>query len=212
MNALRRDPSARLDCMRRSLAHLTAAAITHLFPEAVIAAGAAVENGFLCDVDLPLALTPDDLPRIEQQVRELRRRDAPFEREVVSHAEAMSRFADNPYAAEVVEELPDGEAVSLVRLGDYRALAGGPLVASASEIGPFRLQAVSGAYWRGDERRPVLQRIHGTAWPTQEELDEHLEKLEEAQRRDHRRLGRELGLFFTHPTAPGMPPTGYRRA
>ena len=205
MNAPRRDPSATLDRMRRSTAHLAAAAITDLFPEAMIATCAPVESGFHVDVDLPGTLTPDDLPRIEARMREIQRRDEPFARQEISRPEALSRFAGNAFAVECIEEMPGDVPVTFVRLGDYLALGSGSLVESAGEIGAFRLLAVSGAYWRGDERRPMLQRIRGTAWPTQDELDAHLEQLEAAQRQDHRRLGRELGLFFTHPTAPGMP-------
>lgn len=205
MNAPRRDPTSDLDRMRHSAAHLMAAAIEQLFPNARFAIGPPVDNGFFYDVDLPRSLTPDDLGRIEERMRKLQLQNEPFEREVVSRDEALRRFAGNPYKVEIIDEIPDGEEITTYRLGDFLDLCRGPHVASAGEVGPFRLRDVSGAYWRGDEQRPMLQRIHGTAWPTQEELDGYLEKLEEANRRDHRRLGRDLGLFFTHPTAPGMP-------
>ncbi len=205
MNAPRRDPSANLGRLRRSAAHLAAAAIQHLYPEVVIAGVAPVENGFHVDVALPHAITPDDLPRIEDRMRALKHRDVPFELDDLLRAQALLRFASNPYAAEAIGDRIEGKPMPIVRLGDYLGLGEGPVVDSAGEIGSFHLTAVSGAYWRGDERRPMLQRVHGTAWPTQVELDGHLERLEEARKRDHRRLGREIGLFFMHPTAPGMP-------
>ncbi len=205
MNAPRRDPSDNLDQLRRSAAHLACAAIRQVFPEAVIATGSAVENGFQCDIDLPHSLTPDDLGRIDERMLDLQRQNEPFLREIVSRDEALRRLAGNAYAVEIVDRMPPGEPITLVGIGNSVAVVEGSVVTAAGEIGPFRLQQVSGAYWRGDERRPMLQRIHGTVWPTQHELDEHLERIEEAKRRDHRRLGRELGLFFTHATAPGMP-------
>jgi threonyl-tRNA synthetase len=205
MNAPHRDQADALDRLRRSAAHLAAAAIRQLYPEAVIATCGVVDTGFHCDVDLPRALAPDDLAGIERAMRELQRRAVPIERERVSREEALRCLAGNSYACEIIDEMPAGEPVEIARLGDGVTINDGPMVDMADRIGAFRLQTVSGAYWRGDERRPMLQRLHGTAWPTREELDAHLDHLEEAKRRDHRRLGRELELFFTHETAPGMP-------
>jgi threonyl-tRNA synthetase len=200
------NPAAdRLVRMRHSAAHLMAEAIHELHPEAMFAIGPAIEDGFYYDIDLPRSLTPDDLARIEDRMRELQQRDAPFACETVSREEALRLFGNNPYKVDIIEGIPDGEPISMYRQGDFLDICRGPHVASTGEIGPFRLTSVAGAYWRGDEHRPMLQRIYGTAWPTQDELDAHLERIEEARRRDHRRLGRELELFFTHPTAPGMP-------
>lgn len=205
MNAPRRDPQADLDRMRHSAALLMAAAIQNLFPEASFATGEARDDGFAADVDLPRSLTPDDLDRIEARMREIQRRDEPFEREMVTKDEALRLFAGNSYAVETIDAIADGEEIATRRLGDLLVLGGDPLVESTRDIGAFKLLSVAGAYWRGDDHQPMLQRIHGTAWPTQDGLDAYLERIEEARKRDHRRLGRELELFFTHPTAPGMP-------
>ena len=181
--------------MRHSAAHLMAEAVQDIFPEAKFAIGPAIEHGFYYDIDLPRSLTPDDLADIEKRMRQHKNRAEPFERREISRQEALLLFGDNPYKVELIEGFPVGEEITTYRQGDFLDLCRGPHVASTAEIGPFKLQSVAGAYWRGDEHRPMLQRIYGTAWPTQEELDAHLHRLEEAQRRDHRRLGRELDLF-----------------
>src|SRR5215207_9651529 len=124
-----------------------------------------------------------------------RQKAEPFVREVVTREEALRIFGDNPYKVELIEGLPQGEIITTYQQGEFLDLCRGPHVPSTGEIGPFKLLSIAGAYWRGDEKRPMLQRIYGTAWPTQDELDAHLTRLEEAQRRDHRRLGRELDLF-----------------
>jgi threonyl-tRNA synthetase len=195
----------RLQRIRHSAAHLMAEAIQSLFPEARFAIGPPIEDGFYYDVELPRSLTPDDLGHIEERMRELQEDDAPFLREVVSRARALELFADNPYKIEIIEQLPDEETITTYRQGDFLDLCRGPHVASTADIGPYTLMNVSGAYWRGDEHRPMLQRIYGTAWETREQLDAYLKRQEQARLRDHRRLGRELELFFLHPTAPGMP-------
>jgi threonyl-tRNA synthetase len=205
MNAPSRDTSAQIERMRRSAALLLAAAVQQIYPDAKLAAVAAIDNGFFADVELPYSLRPEDLSRIENTMRATRQRDEPITREVVSRDAARKRVGNNPYAIALVDELAPGESVTIHRLGNVVDVGPRSPVDSAGKIGPFRLLDVSGAYWQGDDRRQMLQRIHGTAWPTQAELDRYLERLEEARKRDHRRLGRELELFFTHPTAPGMP-------
>ncbi|CAA9560241.1 MAG: Threonyl-tRNA synthetase [uncultured Thermomicrobiales bacterium] len=190
------DPGAyELARMRHSAAHLMAEAVQEIFPDAKFAIGPAIEHGFYYDIDLPRSLTPDDLVDIEKRMRQHRNRAEPFERRSISRQEALMTFGDNPYKVELIEGFPEGEEITTYRQGEFLDLCRGPHVATTADIGPFKLQSVAGAYWRGDERRPMLQRIYGTAWPTQEELDAHLHRLEEAQRRDHRRLGRELDLF-----------------
>ncbi len=191
--------------MRHSAAHLMAEAVQEIFPDAKFGIGPAIDNGFYYDFDLPRPLTPDDLADIEARMRTHRKADERFERNEVSRDEALEIFGDNPYKVEIIEELPEDATISTYRQGDFLDLCKGPHVESTKKIGPFKLQSVAGAYWRGDERRPMLQRIYGTAWPTQDELDDYLEKLEEAQKRDHRRLGRELDLFsVSEEIGPGL--------
>ena len=191
--------------MRHSCAHLMAEAVQEVFPDAKFGIGPAIDDGFYYDFDLPRALTPDDLAAIEGRMRANRAKGERFAREVVSREEANRIFAANPYKIELIEGLPVDEIITTYRQGSFLDLCRGPHVATTAEIGPFKLQSIAGAYWRGDERRPMLQRIYGTAWPTQEELDAHLERLEEALRRDHRRLGRELDLFsVSEEIGPGL--------
>ncbi|MCC6312911.1 MAG: threonine--tRNA ligase [Thermomicrobiales bacterium] len=181
--------------MRHSAAHLMAEAVQEMFPDARFGIGPAIADGFYYDFDLPRPLTPDDLAEIEQRMHANQGKAEPFTRAVVSRDEALKIFGENPYKVELIEALPEDEIITTYQQGHFLDLCRGPHVPATSEIGPFKLLSIAGAYWRGDENRPMLQRIYGTAWPTQEELDAHLQRLEEAQRRDHRRLGRELDLF-----------------
>jgi threonyl-tRNA synthetase len=191
--------------MRHSCAHLMAEAVQEIFPDAKFGIGPAIEHGFYYDFDLPRPLTPDDLADVEARMRANQAKAEPFEREVVSREEARRIFAANPYKLELIDGLPTDDIITTYRQGRFLDLCRGPHVATTAEIGPFKLQSIAGAYWRGDERRPMLQRIYGTAWPTQAELDAHLERLEEAQRRDHRRLGKELDLFSVNDEiGPGL--------
>jgi threonyl-tRNA synthetase len=185
-----------LEIMRHSAAHVMAEAVRDLFPGVKVAIGPAIEAGFYYDFDVPEPFTPEDLARIEARMAEIAARDLPFERREVlkDEAAALFREEDEVYKLELLEEIPDPQ-VSLYRQGDFTDLCRGPHVPSTGCLGAFKLVGISGAYWRGDEHRPMLQRIYGTAFPTREELALHLELLEEAKRRDHRRLGRELGLF-----------------
>ena len=191
--------------MRHSAAHLMAEAVQELFPDAKFGIGPAIENGFYYDFDLPRSLTPEDLAAIELKMRQHRNKSEVFERKEVSKEEALEIFKDNPYKVELIESFPTGETITTYQQGDFLDLCRGPHVGNTKEIGPFKLQSVAGAYWRGDEKRPMLQRIYATAWFTQEELDDYLHKLEEAARRDHRKLGRELDLFSVNDEiGPGL--------
>ncbi len=200
------DPEAyELARMRHSCAHLMAEAIQEIYPEVKFAIGPAIEHGFYYDFDLPVSLSSEDLEAIEEKMRENQKADEPFERKVVSRDEALSIFRDNTYKVELIEGFADDEEITTYQQGSFLDLCRGPHVASTGKIGKFKLQSVAGAYWRGDENRPMLQRVYGTAWPTQEALDEYLARLEEAQRRDHRRLGRELDLFMvSDEIGPGL--------
>ncbi|MCD6057141.1 MAG: threonyl-tRNA synthetase [Thermomicrobiales bacterium] len=191
--------------MRHSAAHLMAEAVLEIFPDARLGIGPAIEHGFYYDFDLPRPLTPDDLVDFERRMAANREKAEPFVREVVTREEALRIFADNPYKVELIEGLSRDEIITTYQQGEFLDLCRGPHVPSTAEIGPFKLLSIAGAYWRGDEKRPMLQRIYGTAWPTQDELEAHLTRLEEAQRRDHRRLGRELDLFSVNEEiGPGL--------
>lgn len=191
--------------MRHSAAHLMAEAVQELFPDAKFGIGPAIANGFYYDFDLPRPLTPDDLKEIEKRMIKHKNKNEVFERAEVSREEAMEIFKDNPYKLELIANFPEGETISTYKQGDFLDLCRGPHVESTKDIGPFKLQSVAGAYWRGDENRPMLQRIYGTAWNTKEELNDYLQKLEEAAKRDHRKLGKDLDLFsVTEEIGPGL--------
>jgi threonyl-tRNA synthetase len=197
-------PMTPLQRMRHSAAHVMAEAVVSMFPEAKLGIGPPVENGFYYDFELPRPLTPDDLAEIERRMAESIKANKPFVCRPVSLEEARQLFKDQPYKLELIDQFGDG-TLTVYQHGDFVDLCRGPHVASTGQLGPFKLLNVAGAYWRGDERRPMLQRIYGTMWPTQEELDEYLLRLEEAQRRDHRRLGRELDLFsISEAVGPGL--------
>ncbi len=206
--------------IRHSAAHIMAQAVLEMFPSAKIAIGPPIEDGFYYDFDLPRPLTPEDLEHIEKRMREIIKSNVHFTRKVVSADEAKQIFKDQPYKIELIEGLEKGTldedgnpvtekpVISIYTQGIFTDLCRGPHVESASEINPdaVKLMSVAGAYWRGDEKRPMLQRIYGTAWLTQEELKEYLWRLEEAKKRDHRKLGKELGLFyFSEDVGPGLP-------
>ncbi len=191
--------------MRHSCAHVMAQAVLELFPGAKLGIGPAIADGFYYDFDLPRPLTPDDLEHIERRMEEIKAAAYPFVRRVITREEARELFRDQPYKLELIAEFPPDEVITTYTHDGFTDLCRGPHVRDTSQIGFFKLLRVSGAYWRGDERRPQLQRIYGTSWPTREQLEAYLHRLEEAERRDHRRLGRELELFHFDPTAPGMP-------
>jgi threonyl-tRNA synthetase len=196
-----------LQRMRHSAAHVMAEAVQELFPGARFAIGPAIEDGFYYDMELPRSLTPEDLPVIEERMRASIAADHPFQQSKWKRAKALKYFRehDQPYKVEIIENLPDAE-VGIFEQGPFLDLCRGPHVASTGEIGPFKLMRVAGAYWRGDEKRPMLQRIYGTAWFSQQDLDEYLERLEEAKKRDHRKLGKDLELFtISEAVGAGLP-------
>ncbi|MDP6494172.1 MAG: threonine--tRNA ligase, partial [Dehalococcoidia bacterium] len=178
--------------MRHSASHIMADAVVHLFPEAKLAIGPPTDDGFYYDFQVSRPFTPEDLEAIDAYIRETITSDLPFQREELSREDALNMFAEQPFKLEIIDELPPNEAISVYRHGHFADLCQGPHVDSTGQISAYKLLNVAGAYWRGDEHRPMLQRIYGTAFETGEALEGHLERLEEAQRRDHRRLGREL--------------------
>jgi threonyl-tRNA synthetase len=194
----------KLEIMRHSAAHVLAEAVQSIFPDAKFGIGPAIEDGFYYDFDLPRSLTPDDLPLIETKMSEIIAQNLPFVSQEVTKQEARQLFAAQPYKLELIDEIPD-EKVSLYQQGSFVDLCRGPHVSSTGEIKAFKLISIAGAYWRGDEHQPMLQRIYGVAFTTEEALAEHLKRLEEAARRDHRKLGAELDLFSIHEEAgPGL--------
>ena len=186
-----------LQRMRHSAAHVMAEAVQDLFPGARFAIGPAIEDGFYYDMELPRPLTPEDLPAIEERMQKSVAANEPFVHSMWPRDKALAYFRDRdqPYKIEIIENLPDAE-VGIYQQGPFLDLCRGPHVGKTGEIGPFKLMRVAGAYWRGDEKRPMLQRLYGTAWFSREDLDAYIERLEEARKRDHRRLGKELDLFM----------------
>ncbi len=194
-----------LSTVRHSAAHVMAHAVRDLWPEVKIAIGPAIEDGFYYDFDKPEPFTPDDLEKIEERMRQIVEEKRPFEYAEVTRAEAKQLFADEPYKLEILEGIADGEKVSTYTSGEFVDLCRGPHVPDTGHIKAFKLLSIAGAYWRGDSRRRMLQRIYGTAFETPEELAAYLERLEEAKKRDHRKLGRELDLFSIQEDAgPGL--------
>src|ERR671916_3232808 len=189
-----KDSPAGLEVLRHSTAHAMAQAILELYPGSKLTLGPPIEDGFFYDIEVAGRVTEEDLPRIEERMREIAARDLPIEREEVSKKEAERLYADNPYKLEIIRDLDDGD-ITVYRQGEFFDLCRGPHVPSTGRLGVFKLQNIAGAYWRGDENNPMLTRIYGTAWPTEKELKEYLRRLEEARARDHRKLGRELDLF-----------------
>jgi threonyl-tRNA synthetase len=194
----------RLERMRHSAAHIMAEAVTEMFPDARIGIGPPIDTGFYYDFDLPRTLTLDDLPVIEEKMRNRIESDVPFEPSLITKDEARERFGDQPYKLELIDEIPD-EKVGLYQQGDFVDLCQGPHVERTGQVPEFKLMSVAGAYWRGDEKNPMLQRVYGALFDTTQELNEYLERIEEAAKRDHRRLGREMDLFSFHEEfGPGL--------
>jgi threonyl-tRNA synthetase len=195
--------SDRLAEIRHSFSHVMAEAVLQMFPEAKLAIGPAIEDGFYYDFDLPRALKTEDLSTLEEKMRAIVAGKYAFIRKSLSRKEAKAMFKNQPYKLELIDELPEGEEISTYQQDTFVDLCRGPHVSNTSELSPdaFKLLSVAGAYWRGDEKKAQLQRIYGTAWQSRKELDEHLKKLEEIEKRDHRRLGKDLDLFSTHEEA-----------
>ena len=191
--------------IRHSTAHVMADVVTQMFPDIKLAIGPPTEDGFYYDFLAPEPFRDEDLRRIERRMRRVIARNLPFEYSEYPREEALELNADEPLKLEIISEIPEDEAISTYRHGEFEDLCAGPHVESTGKIPAFKLLSVAGAYWRGDEKRPMLQRIYGTAFESQDALDEHLHRLEEARRRDHRLLGRELDLFSVHDeTGPGL--------
>ena len=204
-----RDEEA-LELMRHDAAHVMAQAVQELYPGTQVTIGPAIENGFYYDFAREEAFTPEDLKKIEQRMHEIVKRDLPIVREVWDRDEARKAFGDigEKYKVEIIEDIiPEGEEVSVYRQGDGFDVCRGPHLPSTGKLGKgFKLMKLAGAYWRGDERNPQLQRIYGTAWEKPQELKDHLRMLEEAKKRDHRKLGKELDIFvFDDEVGPGLP-------
>jgi threonyl-tRNA synthetase len=214
-------PETHIYRVRHSAAHIMAQAVMEMFPgEAKLAIGPPIEDGFYYDFDLPRSLTPDDLEKIEKRMREIIQGDHPFEKTVISADDARKLFADQPYKLELIKGLEEGAVdengepideppeISIYEDDTFTDLCRGPHVKTTGEVNPdgIKLMNVAGAYWRGDEHNPMLQRIYGTAWETANDLEEYLDRLEQARQRDHRKLGKELGLFhFSEEVGPGIP-------
>ncbi len=195
-----------IDIIRHSFAHLVGHAVKQLYPEARMAIGPVIKDGFYYDIAYEKPFTPEDLEAIEQRMKELIAKDYEVNVEVVNRNQAKQAFEsrEEPYKLEIVEDIPDGETIKLYHHEEYTDMCRGPHVPNTRHLRHFKLMKVSGAYWRGDSNNQMLQRIYGTAWGTEKELKSHLKQLEEAEKRDHRRLGRQLSLFHIQDNAPGM--------
>ena len=195
-----------LDIIRHSTAHLMAYAVQQLFPDAQVTIGPTIEDGFYYDFAYKRPFTPEDLAAIEKKMDELVKKDIPVERYELSRDEAVAYFKGigENYKAEIIESIPQGEVLSLYREGEFTDLCRGPHVPSTGKLKVFKLMKVAGAYWRGDSNNEMLQRIYGTAWANKDDLKAYLTRLEEAEKRDHRRLGKQLDLFHLQDEAPGM--------
>jgi len=200
-----RDPAG-IEIVRHSTAHLLAQAVKELFPEAQVTIGPVIENGFYYDFAFKRGFTEEDLAKIEQRMHEIAKRDYPVSRTVMPRDEAVKFFRDmgEEYKAKIIEDIPAGEQISLYRQGEFIDLCRGPHVPSTGKLKAFKLMKVAGAYWRGDSRNEMLARIYGTAWTNKEALDAYLHQIEEAEKRDHRKIGRALNLFHMQEEAPGM--------
>jgi len=200
-----KDPEG-LEVIRHSTAHLLAQAVERLYPECQVTIGPVIENGFYYDFSWPPGFTMEDLDRIAAEMRRIAKDALPVSREVWRRGEAIQFFRQEgeEYKAEIIENLPEGEEITLYRQGEFVDLCRGPHVPDTGKLGQFKLTKLAGAYWRGDSRNEMLQRIYGTAWPTKQELEAYLHRLEEAEKRDHRRLGKQLDLFHFQEEAPGM--------
>ena len=196
-----------VDVIRHSTAHLMAMAVQELFPGTQVTIGPVIENGFYYDFGTDRPFSDEDLRRIEEKMAEIAKRDLPIKREVWSRDDAIKLFdkIGEKYKVQIIRDIPGDEILTIYRQGDWFDLCRGPHVPSTGRLGAFKLLSVAGAYWRGDERNSMLQRIYGTAWSDEKELQEYLKRMDEAKARDHRKLGKELGLFHFSNLAPAMP-------
>ena len=195
-----------LEVVRHSTAHLLAQAVKELFPKAQVTIGPVIEDGFYYDFSYPPGFSESDLAKIEQKMEELAKKDIPVQRSVMPRDAAVKFFTDmgEKYKAEIIASIPSNEDISLYRQGEFIDLCRGPHVPSTGKLKAFKLMKLAGAYWRGDSKNEMLQRVYGTAWTNKNDLKEYLHRLEEAEKRDHRRIGKQLGLFHMQEEAPGM--------
>ncbi len=195
-----------LEIIRHSSAHLLAQAVKYLFPEAQVTIGPVIENGFYYDFAFSRAFTPEDLETIEQKMAELSSQNIPVTRRVLSRNDAVDYFRGigEAYKAEIIERIPESEELSLYKQGDFEDLCRGPHVPTTGKLKYFKLMKVAGAYWRGDSNNEMLQRIYGTAWASKKELKAYINRLAEAEKRDHRKLGKKFDYFHIQEEAPGM--------
>jgi threonyl-tRNA synthetase len=196
-----------IEVYRHSTAHLMAQALKRLYPDVKLGIGPVIEDGFYYDVDLPVRLTPDDFPKIEAEMNKIVKEDLPIVRKVVGREEAIRIYEElgDHLKLDIIRDLPEDATITIYEQGEFFDLCRGPHLPSTGKIKAFKLLSVAGAYWRGDSDNQMLQRIYGTAWPKKSELEEYLHFLEEAKKRDHRKLGRELKLYMFSEEAPGMP-------
>ncbi|MEW9031553.1 MAG: threonine--tRNA ligase, partial [Planifilum fimeticola] len=201
------DPEG-LEVYRHSTAHLMAQALKRLYPGVKLGIGPVIEDGFYYDIDCPEKITPEDFPKIEAEMQKIVKEDFPIRRKVVSREEAIRIYEEvgDPLKLELIRDLPEDEVITIYEQGEFFDLCRGPHVPSTGRLKAFKLLSVAGAYWRGDSNNQMLQRIYGTAWPKQSQLEEHLKRLEEAKERDHRKLGKELKIFTLTPeVGQGLP-------
>ena len=197
---------AGLEIIRHSTAHLLAQAVKRLYPQAQVTIGPVIEDGFYYDFSYPPGFTPEDLDRIATEMRRIAKDNLPVSREVMSRGEAVQYFSQmgEDYKAQIIAAIPEDQEISLYRQGEFIDLCRGPHAPETGRLGEFKLMRLAGAYWRGDSKNEMLQRIYGTAWANKKDLEAHLFRLEEAEKRDHRRLGKQLALFHFQEEAPGM--------
>ena len=207
LNLFKFDDEEGKDVFRHTSAHILAQAIKRLYPEAKFAIGPTVENGFYYDIDLDHRLTNEDLEKLEKEMKKIAKEDIAVERYELPREEALAWAKENNeiYKVELIEDLPEGEVISFYKQGDFTDLCRGPHLPSTKKVKAVKLLSVAGAYWRGDEKNKMLQRIYGISFEKNKDLEEYLHMLEEAKKRDHRKLGRELDLFFIPEEGPGFP-------
>ena len=207
VNFLTFDDQKGRDVFRHTASHILAQAVKRLYPQAKLAIGPAIDNGFYYDIDCEVSFTPEILVKIEAEMRAIVKEDLPLERFTMPRGEAIAYFekAEEPYKKELIEDLPEDAEISFYKQGDFTDLCAGPHLFSTGKVKAFALTSVAGAYWRGSEKNKMLQRIYGTAFPKKSELEAYLTMMEEAKKRDHRKLGRELGLFMMNEAGPGFP-------
>ncbi len=191
--------------LRHTASHVLAQAIMALWPSAKLTIGPSIDKGFYYDIDVDHVFTPEDLPKIEQEMARIVKANQPMVKEIVTREAALEMFKDNEYKVELISELPEDEEISLYHQGEFTDLCSGPHVVATGKVKAFKLMSIAGAYWRGNEKNKMLQRIYGTAFDSKENLEEYLHLLEEAEKRDHRKLGKELGLFVIKEEGPGFP-------